>query len=98
MHFLQGPLKMYILYANRFLYTLRKKSRNKLCLEPHYKYVLFRMFFSHMNNKRFFVQVSDPLKVQITSMRSVGGKPLSNLTPPLGVYPHQPLLHIFKSH
>ena len=44
--FSQGPLKTYIFYANRFLYFLRKKSINKLCLRPHDTYSLFGMIFS----------------------------------------------------
>ena len=52
--FLQDPRKVYIFYAIRFLYISQKKSRNKLCLEPHYTYVLFRTFFSHINIKWFF--------------------------------------------
>ena len=50
----KGPLKMYIFYANRFLYVLEKKSKNKLCLEPHDAYCLLRMFFSLVNNKKIF--------------------------------------------
>ena len=50
--FLQDPQKAYIFYAIRFLYVSQKKSHNKLCLEPHYKYVLFRMFFSWVNNNK----------------------------------------------
>ena len=49
--FLQDPQKVYILYAIRFLYFSQKKSRNKLCLEPHDAYDLFRTFFSHINIK-----------------------------------------------
>ena len=48
--FLQDPKKAYIFYANRFLYFLQKKSRNKLCLRPHDTYFLFRMFLSRVNN------------------------------------------------
>ena len=54
MHFLQDSQKAYIFYAIRFLYAFQKKSRNKLCLEPHDTYVLFRTFFSQVNNKRVF--------------------------------------------
>ena len=54
MNFPQDPLKTYIFYANRFLYILWKKSRNKLCLKPHDTYVLLRTFFSQVNIKRFF--------------------------------------------
>ena len=35
-------------------FVLQKKSRNKLCLEPHDTHVLFRMFFSQVNNNFFF--------------------------------------------
>ena len=49
--FLQDPQKAYIFYAIRFLYVSQKKSRNKLCLEPHDTYILFRTFFSHVNIK-----------------------------------------------
>ena len=41
-------------YANSFLYVLQKKSINDLCLESHGKYVLFRTFFSQVNNKPIF--------------------------------------------
>ena len=43
-------------------YVLQKKSWNKLCLEPHDTYVLFRIFFSPVNNKRFYFQSGGPLK------------------------------------
>ena len=46
-----------VLYANRFLYVLQKKSTNKLCLEPHDTYLLFRTFFSQVNKKKFFIVV-----------------------------------------
>ena len=49
--FLQDPQKAYIFYAIHFLYISQKKSQNKLCLEPHDTYVLFRIFFSHVNIK-----------------------------------------------
>ena len=52
--FLQDPQKVYIFYAIHFLYISQKKSQNKLCLKPHNTYVLFRMFFSHVNIKWFF--------------------------------------------
>ena len=61
LNFPQGHLKTYVFYANRFLYVFQKKSRNKLCLEPHGTYVLFRTFFSQMNNKRFFSRWAIPL-------------------------------------
>ena len=51
--FPQDPLKKaYIFYANRFLYVLQEKSRNKLCLRPNDTYCLFRMFFSPGNNNK----------------------------------------------
>ena len=50
--FSAGPPKTYIFYANRFLYVLQKKSRNKLYVEPHDTYVSFKMFFSRVNNKK----------------------------------------------
>ena len=53
--FLQDPQKAYIFYAICFLYVSQKKSRNKLCLEPHDTYILFRMFFSHINIKWFLI-------------------------------------------
>ena len=59
--FLQDPQKAYIFYAIRFLYVSQKKSRNKLCLEPHDTYIPFRTFSSHVNIKWFFLS-SDPLK------------------------------------
>ena len=49
--FLQHPQKAYIFYAIRSFYVSQKKSRNKLCLEPHDTYILFRTFFSHVNIK-----------------------------------------------
>ena len=52
--FLQGPLKAYIFYANRFLDDLRKKSKNKNVLFYSFKNFLFRRFFSKMVNKTFF--------------------------------------------
>ena len=52
--FLQDPRKTYIFYAICFLYVSQKRFRNKLCLEPHDTYVLFRTFFSHINIKQFF--------------------------------------------
>ena len=63
MHFLQDPQKAYIFYAIRFLYASQKKSRNKLCLEPHDTYVLFRTFFSQVNNKRVFFWWPIPLNI-----------------------------------
>ena len=63
-HFPQGLLKTYIFYPNRFLYVLWKKSRNKLCVRPHDTYDLFRMFFSRVNNKQFFLQVDDPIRAK----------------------------------
>ena len=55
MHFLQGPRqKVYIFYANSFLYVLQKKSRNNLYLRPHDTYFLFRTFFSQVTNKLCF--------------------------------------------
>ena len=59
-----GPQKAYIFYAIRFLYISQKKSRNKLCLELHDTYILFRTFFSHINIKWFFLS-SDPLKLNL---------------------------------
>ena len=50
--FSAGPQKAYIFYVNHFLYVLQKKSRNKLCLESHDTYALFRMFFSQVYNKK----------------------------------------------
>ena len=44
--FLQDPQKAYIFHAIRFLYVSQKKTQNKLCLEPHDTYILFRTFFS----------------------------------------------------
>ena len=60
--FLQDPQKAYIFYAIRFLYFSQKKSRNKLCLKPHYTYMLFRTFSSHVNIKWFFLS-SEPLNL-----------------------------------
>ena len=51
MHFLQGPQKTYVFYANRFLYILQKESRNKLCLEPHDTYCLFRIILKDNNTQ-----------------------------------------------
>ena len=51
---LQDPQKAYIFYAIHFLYISQKKSLNKLCLEPHDTYALFRTFFFHVNIKWFF--------------------------------------------
>ena len=59
--FLQDPQKAYIFHAIRFLYVSQKKSWNKLCLEPHDTYILFRTFFSHVNIKWLFFLSSDPL-------------------------------------
>ena len=53
--FCAGPQKTFIFYANHFIYVLQKRSRNKLCLESHDTYCLFRMFFSLVNNKTNFV-------------------------------------------
>ena len=52
--FLQDPQKAYIVYAIRFIYVFQKKSRNKLSLERHDTYILFRMFISHVSIKWFF--------------------------------------------
>ena len=49
--FLQDPQKANIFYAIRFVYVSQKKSRNKLFLEPHYTYILFKTFSSHVNIK-----------------------------------------------
>ena len=57
--FLQDPPKVYSFYAIRFLYVSQKKSRNKVCLEPHDTYVLFRTFFFHVYIKLFSLS-SDP--------------------------------------
>ena len=59
--FLQDPQEANIFYANRFLSVLQKKSRNKPCLDSHDTYVLFRMFFSQVNNKKVFFQLGSPL-------------------------------------
>ena len=56
-----GPTKAYIFYAIRFLYASQKKSWNKLCLEPHDTYILFRTFFSHVNIKWLFFYRPIPL-------------------------------------
>ena len=61
--FLQDPQKAYIFYAIRFLYVSQKKSQNKLCLKPHDTYVLFRMFFCHVNIKWFFFYRPMPLSL-----------------------------------
>ena len=61
MDFLQDPPKDNIFYANRFLHGLQKKSKNKLCLELHDTYLLFRTFFSQGNNKLFFFIQAVPL-------------------------------------
>ena len=50
-----------------FFTFYRKKSRNKLCLEPHDTNVLFRTFFSQVNNKWFFFE-------QINSIESAIGE------------------------
>ena len=63
--FLQDPQKSYIFYAICFLYVSQKESRNKLCLEPHDTYVLFRTFFSHVNIKWFFFLLAYPLKISL---------------------------------
>ena len=42
-------------------FVLQKKSQNKLCLEPHDTYVLFRTFFSHVNNKQLFFMAGGAL-------------------------------------
>ena len=52
--FSAGPQKNNIFNANSFLYVLQKKSINKICLEPHNTYVLFRTFFSHVLFQTFF--------------------------------------------
>ena len=54
MHFLQDPLKAYILYLNNFIYVLPKKTRNKHLLATHDYYFLFKTFFSQVNNKGYF--------------------------------------------
>ena len=57
-----SPKKGYISYAIHFLYVSQKKSQNKLCLELHDRYILSRMFFSHVIIKYiFFLLSSDPL-------------------------------------
>ena len=40
-----------------------KGLEKQQCLRPHDKYFLFRMFFSQVNNKQFFVD--DPLKIVV---------------------------------
>ena len=45
-NFPQDSQKAYIFYENNFLYVLQKKSRDKLCLEPCDRCVLFVTFFS----------------------------------------------------
>ena len=60
--FLLHPQKVYIFYAIRFLYVSQKKSRSKLCLEPHGTYLLFRTFLSHVDVKWFFFHHPIPLK------------------------------------
>ena len=58
---MQDPQKAYIFNANYFLYVLQKKSRKKLCLEPHDAYVLFITLFCQLNNKLFFLIWAVPL-------------------------------------
>ena len=59
---IRRPPKNVYFYVNRFLYVLRKKSGNKLCLEPPDTFVLFRIFFSPVNNKRFFSRWAPPYR------------------------------------
>ena len=63
--FLQDPQKAYIFYAIRFVYISQKKSRNKLCLEPHETYILFRTFFPHVNIKWFYFYRPIPLSQSV---------------------------------
>ena len=52
--FFAGPPKsLYILCKSFSLRFTEKKPRNNLCILPHDTYVLFRTFFSQVNNKRF---------------------------------------------
>ena len=39
------------------LYVLQKNSRNKLCVRPRDTYFLFGMFFSLVNNKKYFYEI-----------------------------------------
>ena len=52
--FLPDSLEAYVFYANRFLYDLQKKFKNKNFLYYSYTYFLYRMFFSKVNNKTIF--------------------------------------------
>ena len=40
-----------------FFYVLQKNSRNKLCVTPHDTELLFRTFFSQVNNKVFLINL-----------------------------------------
>ena len=60
--FLQGLLKANIFYANRFLYDLQKKFKNKNVLFYSFTYLLFRTFFLKWIIKQFFFEVGNPLK------------------------------------
>ena len=73
--FLQEPQKAYIFYAIRFLYISQKKSLNKLCLEPHDTYVLFRTFFSHINIEQFFFYHPIPLNTNCNLFKVAGDLP-----------------------
>ena len=46
-----GPPKSVYFLCNSFSLRVSEKSRNKLCLELHDTYVLFRTFFFHVNIK-----------------------------------------------
>ena len=59
--FYAGPQKSLYFLCKSFSYVLHKKSRNKLCVGPHDTYVLFRTFFSQINNKWLFFTAGGPL-------------------------------------
>ena len=52
--FSAGPPEILYFLCKSFIYVLQKKSTNIVCLEPHDTYVLFRTFFSQVNNNPFF--------------------------------------------
>ena len=54
-HFLQEPLKAYIFYRNNLLFVLQKKPRNKHLQATQDYFFTFKMFFSQVNNKGFFI-------------------------------------------
>ena len=52
---------MFFSLLKSYFFFARNLSKIKLCLELHDTFVLFRTFFSPVNNKQFFFQSANPL-------------------------------------